>query len=175
MEEGQKILIEQLDRMRRRLDRTSDASTKTKPALTLGDMPAPTTGSSTGSPDGADVAADDEDADAQAAPVKQNREERYQDGMIIWKTADDSPVPFMLRFNDDTQLRYLNTLASDKTFTDHLGVVREVHLRNDITVNRSMFNINGYIFDRRLGYSLKVWTSAGAASYRGRRQHKLGF
>ena len=164
MEEGQKILIEQLDRLRRRLDRTSDASTKTKPALTLGDMPAPTTGSATDSPDGTDVATDDADADPQAAPVKQNREERYQDGMIIWKTADDSPVPFMLRFNDDTQLRYLNTLASDKTFTDHLGVVREVHLRNDITVNRSMFNINGYIFDRRLGYSLKVWTSAGAAS-----------
>ena len=84
--------------------------------------------------------------------------------MIIWKTPDDSPVPFLLRFNDDTQLRYLNTLSADKTFTDHLGVVREVHRRNDITVNRSMFNINGYIFSPRLGYSLKVWTSAGAAS-----------
>jgi hypothetical protein len=50
------------------------------------------------------------------------------------------------------------------TFTDHLGVVREVHNRNDITVNRSMFILAGYMFDPRLQYSLTVWTSAGAAS-----------
>ena len=84
--------------------------------------------------------------------------------MIIWQTPEDASVPFLLKFNDDTQLRYLNTVSSDETFTDHLGVVREVHRRNDITVNRSMFVISGYVFDERLGYSLKVWTSAGAAS-----------
>ena len=73
-------------------------------------------------------------------------------------------MPFLLRFNINTQLRYLNTLSSDETFTDHLGVVREVHKRNDITVNRAMFIFGGYIFDQRARYSFTVWTSAGAAS-----------
>jgi len=54
-----------------------------------------------------------------------------------------------LKFNINTQLRYLNTLDSEVTFTDHLGVTREVHRRNDITVNRAMFILGGYVFDRR--------------------------
>ena len=73
-------------------------------------------------------------------------------------------MPFLLRFNINTQLRYLNTLSSDETYTDHLGVVRDVHKRNDITVNRAMFIFGGYIFDQRARYSFTVWTSAGAAS-----------
>jgi hypothetical protein len=39
-----------------------------------------------------------------------------------------------------------------------------VHTRNDITVNRAMFILGGYLFDKRLRYSFTVWTSAGAAS-----------
>jgi hypothetical protein len=90
--------------------------------------------------------------------------ERYVDGIIIAQTADNAKVPFLLRFNNNTQIRYLNSLSSDQTFTDHLGNIREVHTRNDITVNRSMFILGGYIFDKRVRYSLTVWTSAGAAS-----------
>jgi hypothetical protein len=90
--------------------------------------------------------------------------ERYQDGIVIWETPGDARVPFMLRFNLNTQVRYLNTTDSEETFTDHLGVVRDVNTRNDITVNRTMFILGGYIFDPRLRYSSTVWTSAGAAS-----------
>ena len=90
--------------------------------------------------------------------------DRYRDGIIIWETAPDAKVPFLLRFNVNTQLRYLNTMDSDETYTDHLGVVRDVHMRNDITVNRAMFILGGYIFDQRARYSFTVWTSAGAAS-----------
>jgi hypothetical protein len=90
--------------------------------------------------------------------------ERYQDGIVIWQTPADANVPFLLRFNLNTQVRYLNTTDSEETFTDHLGVVREVNTRNDITVNRTMFILGGYIFDPRLRYSSTVWTSAGAAS-----------
>jgi hypothetical protein len=97
-----------------------------------------------------------------AAPQTNN--ERYRDGIVIWETPDDVKVPFLLMFNINTQLRYLNTLSSDETFTDHLGVTREVHTRNDITVNRAMFILGGYIFDKRARYSFTVWTSAGAAS-----------
>jgi hypothetical protein len=89
---------------------------------------------------------------------------RWADGIIIVQSSEDASIPFLLKFNDDTQLRFLNTQSSDSTFTDHLGNVREVHRRNDITVNRQMFNFNGYVFDERLLYSLKIWTSAGAAS-----------
>src|SRR4029079_6360981 len=83
---------------------------------------------------------------------------------IIWETPADARVPFLLKFNINTQLRYLNTQSSDETYTDHLGVTREVHTRNDITVNRAMFILGGYVFDQRARYSFTVWTSAGAAS-----------
>jgi len=101
-------------------------------------------------------------ASAQSAPAP--TPERYQDGIVIWETPADAAVPFQLKFNINTQLRYLNTLSSDEEFTDHLGVVREVHTRNDITVNRAMFILGGFIFDPKLRYSFTVWTSAGAAS-----------
>jgi hypothetical protein len=95
---------------------------------------------------------------------KSTDDDHYQDGIVIWKNPDDSKVPFLLKFNVNTQLRYLNTTNSDDTFTDHLGVVRDVHTRNDITVNRTMFILGGYMFSKKLQYSMTVWTSAGAAS-----------
>ena len=155
MEEQQKTLLEQVDRLQRRLDGntakdvSADASPPTANAVL--NPPPPATHPSTSVP---------------PAPVvaPQANNERYQDGIIIWKTPDDAKIPFLLRFNNNTQIRYLNTTSSNDTFTDHLGVVREVHNRNDITVNRSMFILGGYIFDKRVIYSLTVWTSAGAAS-----------
>jgi hypothetical protein len=96
--------------------------------------------------------------------AKPKNDDRYQDGIVIWQTPDDARVPFLLKLNNNTQVRYLNTLSANETFTDHLGVVREVHKRNDITVNRAMFILGGYAFDERLRYSLTVWTSAGSAS-----------
>jgi len=103
-------------------------------------------------------------APATADPPVPASDERYRDGMVIWQTPEVATVPFLLKFNINTQLRYLNTLSSDDSFTDHLGVVREVHRRNDITVNRAMFILGGYVFDERARYSFTVWTSAGAAS-----------
>jgi hypothetical protein len=96
--------------------------------------------------------------------ITQKLVDRYQDGIVVWQTEDDAKVPFLLKFNVNTQVRYLNTTSTDESFTDHLGVVRDVNERNDITVNRSMFILGGYIFDPRLRYSSTVWTSAGAAS-----------
>ena len=111
-----------------------------------------------------ETAADPKPENQAAAAAPPTITDRYQDGIVIWQTPDDARVPFLLNFNINTQLRYLNTQSSDEEFTDHLGVVREVHTRNDITVNRAMFILGGYIFDRRLRYSFTVWTSAGAAS-----------
>lgn len=101
---------------------------------------------------------------AAAGTATPSGNDRYRDGMVIWETPPDAEVPFLLKFNINTQLRYLNTQDSDETFTDHLGGVHDVHTRNDITVNRAMFILGGYVFDQRLRYSFTVWTSAGAAS-----------
>ncbi|HET8699320.1 MAG TPA: hypothetical protein VFO94_17675 [Gammaproteobacteria bacterium] len=90
--------------------------------------------------------------------------DRYQDGIVLYQAAEQAKVPVLLKFNVNSQIRYLNTTDSEDTFTDHLGAVREINKRNDITVNRTMFILGGYIFDQRLRYSSTVWTSAGAAS-----------
>ena len=155
MEEQQKTLLDQVDRLQRRLDGPATAKTETSEqarTAQTSDAPVPVT--------------DEPDAAAAApAPVKQDGDDdHYRDGIIIWETSEDARVPFQLKFTNTTQVRYINTLSSVDTFTDHLGVVREVNKRNDITVNRSMFVFNGYIFDKRARYNLTVWTSAGAAS-----------
>ena len=110
------------------------------------------------------VAASAASGQTASTAASQPSTERYRDGIIIWETPPDAQVPFLLKFNINTQIRYLNTLDSEETFTDHLGVTREVHRRQDITVNRAMFILGGYIFDQRAKYSFTVWTSAGAAS-----------
>ena len=89
---------------------------------------------------------------------------RYRDGMIVWETPEGAEVPFLLKFQGTTQVRYINTLDSQDNFTDHLGATYAVHKRNDITVNRSMTVFGGYVFDKRAQYSFTIWTSAGAAS-----------
>jgi hypothetical protein len=167
MEEQQKALLELVDGLRRRLDGPATADAQpigktTEPTTTI-DASVPATNTTVNPPQPEAIA---EDTSAQPASVidKQDTDDRYRDGIVIWETPEDARVPFLLRFNVNTQVRYLNTLSSNDTFTDHLGVVREVHRRNDITVNRSMFILGGYMFDKRLRYSMTVWTSAGAAS-----------
>ena len=156
MEDQQKTMLELVDRLQRRLD---GATTRDNPPAgpPLGSPPAaaatsvPVTNST------------DTSAPPAIAPAQGN-DGHYRDGIIIWETPEDAKIPFLLKFNINSQVRYLNTQNSKETFTDHLGVVREVHSRNDITVNRAMFILGGYMFDKRMQYSMTVWTSAGAAS-----------
>src|SRR5262245_4421082 len=161
MEEQQKTLLEQVDRLQRRLDGVTNAvvqPTVPSPVADSGELQASQANSQA-------PATNAEGASArQASAEKPDKEDHYQDGIVIWQNPENAKVPFLLKFNNNTQIRYLNTLDSDDTFTDHLGGVRDVHRRNDITVNRSMFVFSGYMFDPKLQYSLTVWTSAGAAS-----------
>ena len=166
MEEQQKSLIEHVERLQKRLDDTTATN-----AQSLATTSAVTTGldnmvAAVNTKDAAPATADPSKAStgSKVSAAKQAIEERYRDGIVIWETGDEARIPFLLKFNNNTQVRYLNTLSANDTYTDHLGVVREVHKRNDITVNRSMFILGGYVFDKRLRYSLTVWTSAGAAS-----------
>jgi hypothetical protein len=152
MQHQQEALTETLENLQRQLDSqaTSDAQAAPLPAAAA--LPPPVVLVETPAEEGPHES------------TTQRLVDRYQDGIVIWQTPDDADVPFLLRFNLNTQIRYLNTTATDDSFTDHLGVVREVNQRNDITVNRTMFILGGYIFDPRLRYSSTVWTSAGAAS-----------
>jgi hypothetical protein len=164
MEEQQKTLLDQVDRLQRRLDSKANINAQSagQPQPKVADAGVPVTNRANGS----EQPTNDGSAAAPTAsvPVKQDKDDRYQDGIIIWQNSEDAKVPFLLKFNNNTQIRYLNTTNSPQTFTDHLGNVREVHTRNDITVNRSMFIFAGYMFSKKLQYSLTVWTSAGAAS-----------
>jgi hypothetical protein len=167
MEEQQKSLLERLERLQQRLDgdAATDVSGVGQPIVppTPADAAAGAADAALNSPQ---PATDSASTSVQPASVaaSQERDERYRDGMVIWQSREDTRVPFLLKFNVNTQLRYLNTLSSPESFTDHLGNSHEVHARNDITVNRAMFILGGYVFDDRLRYSFTVWTSAGAAS-----------
>ena len=154
MDEQQKTLLEQMDRLQRRLDGAATAEAQPAAPSVGPTQPAdaPATNAEAASPQRA------------SSPPEEPSGGFYNDGIVLWQTADDAAVPFLIKFTNTTQVRYLNTLSANDTFTDHLGVVREVHKRNDITVNRSMFVFNGYVFDKRARYNLTVWTSAGAAS-----------
>jgi hypothetical protein len=159
MEQQQKSLLEIVERLQKKLDGTATAdklgtSQSTGPAQ-VAEASAPSTAAPEASVPSPSIS---------PSEAKSTDDDHYEDGIVIWKNSDDTKVPFLLRFNINTQIRYLNTQNSDETFTDHLGVVREVHSRNDITVNRSMFILAGYIFSKKLQYSATVWTSAGAAS-----------
>jgi hypothetical protein len=161
MEEQQRALLEQVDRLQRRLDGVTPAVVQPGGPPEVADAGAPLAGDASAPVQAASAGS----ASApQASVEKPEKEDRYQDGVVVWQNAEDAKVPFLLKFNNNTQIRYLNTLDSSDSFTDHLGVVREVHRRNDITVNRSMFTFAGYMFDPGLQYALTVWTSAGAAS-----------
>jgi hypothetical protein len=155
MEEQQKALLDQFERLQRRLDGAAITDVQPNAQPQVADAAAPVANAPV-----ADTAA----PQPAPTPEEQSKGGHYNDGIIIWETGEDARIPFQLKFTNTTQVRYLNTLSANDTFTDHLGVVREVHKRNDITVNRSMFVFTGYMFDKRARYNLTVWTSAGAAS-----------
>jgi hypothetical protein len=167
MEEQQRALTETIEGLQRRLEGTATAQTQpTGPPIAP--KPASNASAPTANPP---VLAPQPPAVAVASPAQpasagglQGISDRYQDGIVVAQSGADDKVPFLLKFNVNTQVRYLNTTSANDSFTDHLGVVREVNKRNDITVNRTMFILGGYIFDPRLRFSSTVWTSAGAAS-----------
>jgi hypothetical protein len=54
--------------------------------------------------------------------------------------------------------RYLNQLPANQTFTDHLGVQRDVDTRNDIYAHRIMVFLKGWIGLPKLKYQIILWT-----------------
>ena len=89
---------------------------------------------------------------------------RYEDGIVLVRTPESSRFPLLLKIWDVSQIRYTNTLLGAQTFTDHLGIVRPVTLRNDVSLNRNMIQFVGYVFDKRLQFNLITWASNSSAA-----------
>ena len=164
MNEQQRALLETVERLQRKLDGNAAENLPRvdHPAGSPQPVSGPATSADAESTQVPSTKAADPTVSSLSAPVQPDTpaEDRYRDGILIWQTKGESSVPFQLRFTDITQFRYLNTLGVNDTFTDHLGNVRPVAKRNDLTVNREMFTLTGYIFDKRLRYNILTWTSA---------------
>ena len=167
MGKQQKILLEQVRGLQQRLDggAVTTASIVGPPVVpsTAAEASAPAVNAALNAPPAVTPPASSSALPESVAAADAD-DDRYRDGMVILQNSEDAKVPFLLKFNINTQIRYLNSQDSKETFTDHLGNVQDVHARNDITVNRAMFILGGYVFNPKLRYSFTVWTSAGAAS-----------
>jgi hypothetical protein len=55
-------------------------------------------------------------------------------------------------------VRYVNQMAGDETFTDHLGNERPVDGRNDIWPHRTMVFFKGWLGSPKVIYAITLWT-----------------
>jgi hypothetical protein len=56
-------------------------------------------------------------------------------------------------------IRYLNQAPAGQSFTDHLGVSHEIHMRNDFSApHRVLLNFTGFMFDPKFLYTATLWT-----------------
>ncbi len=54
--------------------------------------------------------------------------------------------------------RYINQLPAKQSFTDHLGVTRQIDPRQDIQLHRILLTFIGNIYLPKFGYNVTVWT-----------------
>lgn len=71
---------------------------------------------------------------------------RYDNGFVLMESADPERTPFRLVVGNFAQIRFTNTQLDSLTFVDHLGNVRPVDPRNDISFNRDLLTFSGYAF-----------------------------
>src|SRR4029077_19501367 len=88
----------------------------------------------------------------------------YKGGFVLVESTDPGQIPFKLVVGNFAQVRYTNTQLDSLTFVDHLGNVRPVDPRNDISFNRDLLTFTGYAFDPRMKYNVIVWGSGSLAS-----------
>lgn len=89
---------------------------------------------------------------------------RYDNGFVLMESSDPERIPFRLVLGNFAQIRYTNTQLDSLTYVDHLGNVRPVDPRNDISFNRDLLAFSGYAFDPNLKYNVIVWSSGSLAS-----------
>jgi hypothetical protein len=88
----------------------------------------------------------------------------YDEGFVLVEPRDPERVPYRLKLNHVSQFKYTNSLAVNKTYTDHLGRVKDVQRRNDIQLTRDVFYFSGYAFDKNLDFNILLYTSSATLS-----------
>jgi len=54
-------------------------------------------------------------------------------------------------------VRFIDQMPSPQTFTDHLGNVNTIDLRNDFQFHRAMINFRGFLCSPKLRYQITAW------------------
>lgn len=103
-------------------------------------------------------------AQTEGAPASEWSPPHYDQGFVLVESTEAAPVPFRIRLNHVSQFKYTNTLAVEKTYSDHFGNEKPVQRRNDIQLTRDVFYFSGYVFDRRLDYNILLYTSSATLS-----------
>jgi hypothetical protein len=88
----------------------------------------------------------------------------YKGGFVLVDSPDPDRVPFRLVARNFAQVRFTNTQLDSLTFVDHLGGVRPVDPRNDISFNRDLLVLSGYALDPKMQYNVVIWSSGSLAS-----------
>ena len=84
---------------------------------------------------------------------------RYNNGFVLVESPDPESMPYKLVVRNFAQVRFTNTQLDSLTFVDHLGNVRPVDPRNDISLNRDLLTFSGYVFSPKMQYNFIVWSS----------------
>jgi hypothetical protein len=83
----------------------------------------------------------------------------YDRGFVLVESTDPESMPYKLVVRNFAQVRFTNTQLDSLTFVDHLGNVRPVDPRNDISLNRDLLTFSGYVFSPKMQYNFIVWSS----------------
>jgi hypothetical protein len=116
-----------------------------------------------------EISEDPQDAISDTKP-----EPHYNDGFVLVPSVDPERQPFRLKLKGVQQFKYTNSLFVNDTYTDHLGVERDVIKRHDIQLTRSVFYFSGYAFSPKLDFNILIFfssatlvaTAAGYAGYK---------
>jgi len=112
--------------------------------------------------------------DPQDTGIDTKPEPHYDDGFVLVPSVDPERQPFRLKLKSVQQFKYTNSVFVNDTYTDHLGVERDVIKRHDIQLTRSVFYFSGYAFSPKLDFNILIFfssatlvaTAAGYAGYR---------
>jgi uncharacterized coiled-coil protein SlyX len=80
-------------------------------------------------------------------------------GFILVRSQDTQQVPFELRFDLVTQVRYTNFAPSVSTWTDSTGASHPIQRISSWEINRNFIQFSGFALDPRLQYMAILFSS----------------
>ncbi len=80
-------------------------------------------------------------------------------GFVLVRSQDTQRVPFELRFDLVTQVRYTNFAPSASTWIDSTGTVQPIHRISSWEINRNFIQFSGFALDPRLQFMAILFSS----------------